>query len=399
MPDATSKSWKPPGNLVKSFTVLGKQYEIWSANMADPVVKRMFEYIQILPILFIEGASIPELGEQWSQERWTLFLLYEVTPIEEDCSPYTLAGFSTVYRYWIFPTLEVMRATKSLPSPPASTNGDATSYTPPRLTQDPETFLFNETVNPLELPSRERISQFVILPPYQGQSLGEKLYQTIFHDAAQKPFVYEIPVEDPSETFDAMRDYADIVYLRSLPTFRSLSLPSTLPPEQLAKDAPIPRNQILGNGVDLDDLRHETKIVPRQFNRMVELHLLSTLPPLHRNKARITRKARSSNENDRKYYFWRLALKDRIYRQNADQLEQIEDASERVEMIEGAVDSQQHEYEERLEGIERRAKWRAGEVLNGEGSKAKRKRVVVEDEDDWEDIDEGSVASSKKMKV
>lgn len=358
--------------------------------------------MQILVLLFIEGASLLELDEDWNLERWTLYLLYEVTPLEDSSvSPYTIAGFSTSYRYWILPTLEILRATKSLPSPPASSNGDATTSTPSRLVQDPESFLFTERLDPLEAPSRERISQFLVLPPYQGQALGTRLYETIFADLVKQPRVYEITVEDPNESFDALRDFNDIVYLRNLPAFAALSLASTLPPESLRKDAPVPRDQILGNGVDLTALRHETKIAPRQFNRMLELHLFSTLPVNNRNTARITRKEKASNENDRKYYFWRLAIKERIYRQNADTLEQLEDATERVEKLEAAVNGQQEEYEERLQGIAQRAGWSVddSEAQNGgSSSKGKRKRVVVEDEDDdWEDMDVAST-SSKKVK-
>ena len=128
---------------------------------------------------------------------------------------------------------------------------------------------------------------------------------------------------------------------------------------------------------------------------MLELHALSTIPPNHRNRARITRKAKSSNENDRKYYFWRLALKHRIYMQNADALDQME-VSEKVDKLETAVDNQQEEFEERLEGIEKRARWDRGEG-RANGSKGKRKRVVVEEEedDDWEDMETESVASKK----
>ncbi|KAJ4298106.1 histone acetyltransferase 1 [Kalmusia sp. IMI 367209] len=399
-PDPTSRDWTPPGKQLHKVVHHGKQFEVWVANLSDPAAKKIWENMQILTLLYIEGASLPELDADWSLERWSLYFLYEITPIEEDGSPYTLAGFSTTYRYWVFPSFDIMRATKSLPSPPASTNGDA-GWSPPRLTQDSKTFLFNEHIDPLEQPSRERISQFLILPPYQGQSLGATLYSTIFADLSKKPYIFEIPVEDPSEAFDAMRDFSDIVYLRTLPTFKSLTIPTNLPNDKLAKNAPIPRDEILGNGADLAQLRRDTKIVTRQFNRMLELHLLSTIPSANRKKARITRKAKSTNENDRRYYFWRLALKDRIYRQNRDALEQLEDAVERVDRIEMAVDAQQGEYEERLQGLEKRAKWSNGEAQDGSGSRPKRKRAVVDDdeEDDWEDIDEESVASSKKMKV
>lgn len=390
---------------MQSFELHGKKYEIWSASLADPVALEIWRNMQTLPLFFIEGATFIELDEDWTFERWTLHLLYEVTPLKDSSvSPYTLAGFSTSHRYWIFPSLEVLRATKSLPSPPASSNGDAPTPKLPRVElaeeQDRETRLFKSDWDPLGAPSRERISQFVILPPYQGQSLGARLYDTIFTHYVKQQNVYEIPVEDPSEDFDAMRDYSDIVYLRQLPNFQALSIVPDLPPESLRKDAPIPRDLILGNGIDLTELRHEAKIVPRQFNRMVELHLLSTIPPLHRSKARISRKAKSPNENDRKYYFWRLAIKDRIYRQNADVLDQMKDDPEqRIESIENAVDSQQDEYEDRLKGLVKRQKWASGDSEGARSIVTKRKRAIVEDEeDDWEDEDQESV-SSKKAKV
>ncbi|KAL6704188.1 histone acetyltransferase 1 [Coniothyrium glycines] len=399
---AASRDWAPPGVCLSSFTLHGKQYEIWKAPLGHPAAKQIWHNMRILVLLFIEGATTEGLDDEETLDRWSIYLLYEVTPLSDSAaSPYTLAGFSTSYRSWIFPTFEIMRHTKQLPSPPPeAANGD-TDYSPPHLTQDSKTFLFNEKINHLETPSRERISQFLILPPYQGQSLGSRLYDTVFHDLVSKPFIYEIPVEDPSEDFDAMRDYCDIAYLWTLPAFQSLTLASNLPSESLRKDAAIPRDQILGNGRDLEELRHEAKIVTRQFYRMVELHLLSTIPRSHRSRARITRKGKASNENDRKYYFWRLALKHRIYSQNRDALEQMEDVAEKVEKLESAVDSQQEEFEERLEGLEKRHKWAAGEGSSkGASSKSKRKRVVVEDDDDdWEDIDDASVASSKRMKA
>lgn len=394
----SSTDWTPPGERLNSFSVHDKQYEIWKASLSDDAARQIWNNMKILVLLFIEGATTEGLDDEETLDRWTLYLLYEVTPLTDSAhSPYTLAGFSTTYRSWIFPTYDIMRATKQLPSPPPESTSEEKKYTPSRLTQDSTTFLFNEKINHLETPSRERISQFLVLPPYQGQSLGSRLYDTIFQHLLAMPFIYEIPVEDPSEAFDSLRDYCDIAFLRTLPAFQSLSLASTLPAEALRKDSPIPRDLILGNGTDLEELRLQAKIVSRQFYRMVELHLFSTIPPNHRNRARITRKAKSSNENDRKYYFWRLALKHRIYSQNADALDQME-VTEKVDKIESAVDSQQEEFEERLEGIETRLQWAAEEGSSSAGakSKSKRKRVVVEDEEDeWEDMDVASVSSKR----
>lgn len=390
---------------MQTITLHGKQYEIWVASFVDPAAKQIWDNIQILPILYVDGSTLPDVDDDWSTERWSLYMLYEVTPIEDDVSPYTLAGFSNTYRFWSLPTAEIMRATKSLPSPPASTNGEAFKWSPPKLTQDPETFMVNERADLLEQPSRERISQFMILPPYQGQSLGATLYNTIFAHLVKKPFIYEITVEDPNEEFDHMRDYSDIVYLRTLPSFASLAIPSTIAKEKLAKNAPIPRDEILGN-IDLAQLRRETKIVSRQFNRMAELQLFSTIPPAHRKRQRITRKERTANENDRKYYFWRLAVKDRIYRQNRDSLETMEEEegltpAEKVDMVEKAVDNQQDEYEKLLQGLEKRTRWSNGEAQEASEARSKRKRAIVDDDEDdeWEDMEEDHAGSSKRAKT
>ncbi|KAF2015454.1 histone acetyltransferase type B [Aaosphaeria arxii CBS 175.79] len=391
--DPESASWTPPGTLSQKFERHGKKYEIWKASLADPAALEIWRNMQILVLLYIEGASMLELDEDWTYERWTLYLLYEVTPLSDSSvSPYSLAGFSTTYRYWIFPTTGIKKALNSIPSPPASANEDTAST-------EPGKFPFAEQIDPLQEPARERISQFLILPPYQGQSLGSRLYTTIFGELVKLPNIYEIPVEDPSETFDKMRDYADIDYLRTVPSFSALAIASTLPAENLKKDSPVSRDQIFNNGGDINALRLETKIVKRQFNRMMELHLLSTIPSPHRTAARITRKEKASNENDRKFYFWRLAVKERIYQQHADALGQIEDPSERIEKIEGALESQLEEYIERLEGLEKRS--------NGDSSASggpapgllkRRHKRVIEDEDDWEDEDDESV-SSKRARV
>lgn len=374
-----------------------KQYQVWKASLSNDAARQIWNNMKILVLLFIEGATTEGLDDEETLDRWSLHLLYEVTPLKSSTqTSYTLAGFCTSYRSWIFPTYEIMRATKQLPSPPPEHANGKQSYAPPPLTQDSTTFLFNEKVNGLETPSRERISQFLVLPPYQGQSLGSHLYDAVFQELLAKPLIYEIPVEDPSEAFDGLRDYCDIAYLRSLPAFQSLSLAPNLPAKALQKDSPIPRDLILGNGTDLEELRLQTKIVSRQFYRMVELHLLSTIPPSHRSRARITRKAKSSNEHDRKYYFWRLALKHRIYSQNADALDEME-VTEKVAKLESAVDSQQEEFEERLEGIESRLQWAAESSASGSAkSKSKRKRVVEEDDEDGcEDMDVASVSSKR----
>ncbi|OCL14823.1 histone acetyltransferase type B [Glonium stellatum] len=400
--NANAGSWKPPGKLLNSYSLHDKQFEIWCASLADPAAKEIFRRMQIFIPFYIEGGTCQNLDDQdWTMERWTLFLVYEVTPLKKlpGISPYTIVGFSTSYRLWIFPTLEILRATGSISE---ASNGDSISYTPPQLAKDPETFRYAEPYNPLSAPSRERISQFVILPPYQSQSHGAHLYNTMFALFISTPNIYEITVEDPNEAFDDMRDYCDMLYLRTLPAFASLSLPTVLPASTLVKDANIPTDLILGPDETLTALRHAAKISPRQFARLVEMHLLSTIPPLHRSTVRITRKEKSGHENDRRYYFWRLALKERLYRHNADQLAQMEQ-SERVEKVEETAKGVEADYARLLEGVEKRAKWAKVQEANGSAVRGgkRKKRVIADDDDDDGDVlgSAQEVVAAKRPKV
>jgi histone acetyltransferase 1 len=397
-PDATDSSWKPPGKLLHSYTLHGREFEIWSASLADPVAKEIFRRMQIFVSFYIEGGTRQKLDDAaWTMERWTLFLTYEITPLKEACgvSPYTIVGFATSYRLWIFPTAEIMKATSK------ASNGNA-SYIPPPVAIDIETSEYLEPYDPLSAQSRERISQFVILPPYQKTSHGSHLYNAMFASFIATPNIYEITVEDPNEAFDDMRDYCDILYLRSLPEFAALSLPSTIPASHLVKDAKIPTDLILGPEEIRTALRHKSKISPRQFKRVLEMQLLSGIPPRHRSTNRITRKEKSADENDRWYYFWRLALKERLFLHNVDSLMQL-DADERVEKVEETAKGVQADYERLLEGVEKRVKWAAQEAFASTPSsnaKWKRRRVIESEEDDDDDeAGERETVASKRPKI
>ncbi len=78
---------------------------------------------------------------------------------------------------------------------------------------------------------RLRLSQFVILPPYQQQGHGcrfppgsccspvradmilAQLYSTLFQHLLNRPDVAELTVEDPAEAFEDLRDRNDLRYL------------------------------------------------------------------------------------------------------------------------------------------------------------------------------------------
>lgn len=67
---------------------------------------------------------------------------------------------------------------------------------------------------------RLRLSQMLILPPYQRHGHGLKLLQCVYELAQQRRYV-EVNVEDPSPAFQFVRDIADVLNCRKAGFFAS----------------------------------------------------------------------------------------------------------------------------------------------------------------------------------
>lgn len=245
---------------------------------------------------------------------------------------------------------------------------------------------------------RSRISQFLILPPYQSSGHGSHLYNTVFSYFLAQPNTMEIPVEDPNESFDDLRDTSDLIRLReNHPEFTSLSIntSATLPPKKSQK---LPTSSILPAKI-LDSIRKSSKIAERQFARLVEMQLLSRIPPRNRQISRLTRKDKASDENDRAYYFWRLLVKQRLYKHNKASLIQL-DLEERIEKLEETLMGVERDYLRLLENADRKARKLAlavaeaseaggtgAEKTNGQsaGRSLKRRAAVDDDEQNTDD--------------
>ncbi|KAI0443856.1 histone acetyltransferase type B catalytic subunit [Xylaria telfairii] len=351
-----SDTWAPPGILVKTAEKGGETYEIWRGSLADPAVKQLIRRSQIMALLFIEGGSYIGLeadgkdDPQYSLERWSVFLVYkkQVGPGATGKQEYIFQGFSTVYDFWM--------------------------YEPPFVSNAREE---NAPIQPKvdhswELPQgdfakfarRARISQFIVLPPYQGKGVGALLYDTIFDlymvDAATK----EITVEDPNEDFDFLRDICDLKYLRkNVPEFAALKVnTNTSIPDKggfLHHNTQISLDNSAGSSTDgivditkLEKMRIKSKIAPRQFWRLVEMHLMSTLPASVRPQADAESMKPPAPKADQKVYtLWRLLLKQRLYRRNVLILGELE-ITERIIKLNETVNNVEWEYARILERLE-----------------------------------------------
>lgn len=248
-----TEAFTPPGALQKTFKRGSKTYEIWLSSVQDERCATLLRNIQILAILYIDGASTIEVDdEEWSNKRWEAFFLYEKHSDES----YSFIGYSALYHYYFF---------------------SKESY---------------------EM-SRVRLSQFLILPPFQRQGLGSTFYDTIMNHYYASNDVKEITVEDPNQEFDNLRDCRDMVKWETIPAFSKITL-----------------QDVVSKKVSLKDLRALAKMPERHFNRLIEIMLLKSL-----------------NAKDKKQYKqYRLFVKRRIFLQSQDVLLQL-DRVERVDKL------------------------------------------------------------------
>ena len=125
---------------------------------------------------------------------------YEKKP--SDLVP-TIAGYATAYPYHFH------ELTKGSPT------SDETAFY--------ET-VFNSTSNP-STKCRLRLSQFVILPPFQRAGHGGKFYDIFFKNARADPKVQEVSIEDPSAAFEDLRDRRDLMFLQGIDVFKGIKAP------------------------------------------------------------------------------------------------------------------------------------------------------------------------------
>jgi histone acetyltransferase 1 len=394
--DSTAKEYQPPGKLIKSYSAKGRSFEIWSGSLLDSRVRETIERMQIFISFFIEaGTPINTIDADWTLDRWTVYFVYEkgLKESRPNSSPYTFIGYATTYRFYTFrPRYQTILD-----------KHEDTSLSDMVLP-------YKEDISIAALPSRLRISQFLILPHNQSSGHGSALYNAIYSNALSDSTVRELTVEDPSEEFDMLRDINDWKTLE--PKFADANIrintsPTDLSQKRRIKRLPTPKLLPVDT---LRSIRSETKIAPRQFARQLEMYLLSLIPFSHRAEggANLTRlliqKSKAPDSNDKFYYWWRLILKQRIFKKNRDILLQLE-GDERHQKIDEAARAQEDEYEKLLL-IFATSRAKMG-TNNGDGETAgkplvrdrKRKFVLDEDEDEDEvgEVDVSAVEREAKI--
>ncbi|KFY87767.1 hypothetical protein V500_06785 [Pseudogymnoascus sp. VKM F-4518 (FW-2643)] len=357
--DPSLKSFTPPGKLLQSHEEGDTAYEIWYGNSADPAIQQLLRRLQILVQLFIEGGTAIDDAE-WASGRWTVFLLYKKAAATDDsvASPYTFMGYCTVYQY--YPLIP------KLPLPAPGTQRKAISLP---VNSDASIPFSDQSLS--DLPIRSRISQFIVLPPFQGGGHGGRFYSAVFAHYQSDPQTVEITVEDPNEAFDDLRDLNDLIYLRTLPEFQALKINTGA---SVRRKGRVPSDEII-NQSTLNELRKKVKIAPRQFQRLVEMQLLSAIPTTIRKSLVLEHKSANTAETkvrQHEYRLWCLLVKQRLYKHNKDSLIQL-DRAERIDKLEEAAGNVESDYARLLRKLDKgkgEAEKETLEVPEASGSRA-----------------------------
>ncbi|XP_035266041.1 histone acetyltransferase type B catalytic subunit isoform X2 [Anguilla rostrata] len=171
-------NFKPFGTLLHAYKVHSVEegedvtYQIYKADMSSPGFREYHERLQTFLMWFIETASFIDVDD----ERWDFFLIFEKYNKDGE-TLFATVGYMTVYNYYVYP--------------------DKT---------------------------RPRVSQMLILPPFQGEGHGAQLLEAVHRFYCTSPLVQDITAEDPSENYVKLRDFVLVKLCQELPSFSTKQL-------------------------------------------------------------------------------------------------------------------------------------------------------------------------------
>ncbi|GLB35455.1 putative catalytic component of the histone acetylase B (HAT-B) complex [Lyophyllum shimeji] len=267
-------------------------FEAYHTTWNTPGFREYHRRMQLFILLYIEGGSYINEDE----EAWEFVVLYEKrkrrgTP---DVATYHFVGYSSLYPFYFFPEK-----------------------------------------------TRMRLSQFVILPPYQNAGHGSELYKAIYQNILSQPNIAELTVEDPAEAFEDLRDRNDLRMLLSNERFMEEGFGGAAVSHGGGRVGGVGRARKGGKGAVekkgklgppsdkawLEKWRRDLKIAGRQFQRLVEMLILLRLDPVDQQALRA----------------YRIQVKERLYRFNFEVLAQME-KEERLEKLEETFQSVTEDY-------------------------------------------------------
>ncbi|XP_003701894.1 histone acetyltransferase 1 isoform X2 [Megachile rotundata] len=164
-------TFRPHGELLHSFSInddgCTRKFEVYKADMTYKGFREYHQRLRTFVLWYIDAANFIDIDD----DRWHYFNMFEKYTVDGTVR-YATIGFATVYQYYAYPHH-----------------------------------------------TRPRIAQVLILPPFQNMGLAAHLLHAIYREYIGRNEVIDITVEDPSASFQRIRDYVDAMNCSTLPSF------------------------------------------------------------------------------------------------------------------------------------------------------------------------------------
>ncbi|GBP06253.1 Histone acetyltransferase type B catalytic subunit [Eumeta japonica] len=147
--------FQPFGSKLFEYQIVdedGKErvFAYYTSNYKQAAFLKFFSRLQTFVLWFVDAASYIDIDDP----QWVYFICYEKYKNDDGVESYATVGYTTVYEYYAYP----------------------------------------QNIRP-------RISQMLVLPPFQKLGIGTTFLETIYKYYQTQKNVTDITVEDPSEDF------------------------------------------------------------------------------------------------------------------------------------------------------------------------------------------------------
>ncbi|XP_067613100.1 histone acetyltransferase type B catalytic subunit [Eurosta solidaginis] len=165
--------FKPYGEKITEHSVTDEDgqehfFELYHCDYKVPAFLKFFSRLQTFILWFVDAASYIDVDDP----QWSFFVCYEKYKNDNGDYQYATTGYTTVYEYYAYP----------------------------------------QHIRP-------RISQVLVLPPFQKLGIGTKFIETVYKYYQSLKNVIDMTVEDPSDDFQRLRNYIDARLCMELKSF------------------------------------------------------------------------------------------------------------------------------------------------------------------------------------
>lgn len=203
-----AKVFEPCGEFLHEFSINDRCFQVYLCDSSTSNFKKFHSKFEFFVFWYIDAASRIDFDD----ERWRFFVVYEKYQNKDGETRYASIGYSSVYLYFHYPDM-----------------------------------------------NRPRVSQFIILPPFQRMGIGTRLLEQIYKHFQAQEKVCDITVEDAGEDFQRLRNTVDARLLKELPSYS---------PEKLKK----------GFSVEMaHEAKSKFKINPKQSRIICEILRLGVI--------------------------------------------------------------------------------------------------------------------------